>query len=161
MPAAIYPGTFDPFSMGHLDIATRAANIFDVLTITVYDLPFKKMLFTTEERVEMAMEAIEHLPNVDVRPFSGLVVESAREIGAKVIVRGLRSGADFEYEYEMAFMNKRLAQEIELVCLMTSQEYQFVSSSRLKEVAELGGDIGGLVTPHVAEALHKKLGMLA
>ena len=159
MPHSIYPGTFDPFSLGHLDIATRGARIFEGLTIAVYDSPSKELMFTTAERVEMARKAVEHLPNVDVRSFTGLVIKLARAMGARVIVRGLRTGSDFEYEYEMAFMNKRLAEEIELVCLIASLEYQFVSSSRLKEVAELGGDIGGLVPPAVATALHQKLGL--
>ena len=109
----------------------------------------------------MVRQAVEHLPNVDVVPFDGLVVEFARNTGAKVIVRGLRTAADFEYEYEMAFMNKNLAPDIELVCLMTSLQYQFVSASLLKEVAALGGDIDGLVPNHVAKALRQKLAELA
>ena len=158
MPKALYPGSFDPFSMGHLDVAARSAAIFDELLIAVYSSPTNKgLMFTTEERVALVRQSVEHLPNVDVVPFGGLVVEFARNAGAKVIVRGLRTAADFEYEYEMAFMNKKLAPDIELVCLMTSLQYQFVSASLLKEVASLGGDIEGLVPKHVAEALSQKL----
>ena len=158
MPRALYPGSFDPFSMGHLDVANRAAAIFDELLIAVYSSPaMKTPMFDTEERVGLVRKAVEHLPNAGVVPFDGLVVEFARKSGAKVIVRGLRTAADFEYEYEMAFMNKQLAPDIELVCLMTSLQYQFVSASLLKEVAALGGDIDGLVPKHVAEALREKL----
>ena len=157
MPKAVYPGSFDPFSLGHLDIVTRAAAIFDSLLISVYATPSKGLLFATEERVDLARRAVQHLSNVEVSPFEGLVVNLAREVGAKVIVRGLRTGSDFEYEYEMAFMNKKLAPDVELVCLMTSLEYQFVSSSLLKEVAALKGDIEGLVPAHVASALREKL----
>ena len=158
MPKALYPGSFDPFSMGHLDVARRAAAIFDELLIAVYSSPaMKKPMFDTDERVSLASQAVADLPNASVVPFDGLVVEFARKSGASVIVRGLRTAADFEYEYEMAFMNKQLAPDIELVCLMTSLQYQFVSASLLKEVAALNGDIEGLVPTHVAEALRDKL----
>ncbi len=158
MPKALYPGSFDPFSMGHLDVANRAAAIFDQLLIAVYSSPaMKTPMFTTDERVALARQSVADLPNVEVVPFDGLVVEFARKSGADVIVRGLRTSADFEYEYEMAFMNKQLAPDIELVCLMTSLQYQFVSASLLKEVAALNGDIDGLVPTHVAQALRKKL----
>ena len=158
MPKALYPGSFDPFSMGHLDVANRAAAIFDELLIAVYSSPAKKgPMFSAEERVAMVRQAVEHLPNAEVVLFDGLVVEFARNSGARVIVRGLRTAADFEYEYEMAFMNKQLAPDIELVCLMTSLQYQFVSASLLKEVAALKGNIEGLVPKHVADALRQKL----
>ena len=158
MPKALYPGSFDPFSMGHLDVANRAAAIFDELLIAVYSSPaMKTPMFDTDERVGLARQSVQHLPNVAVVPFNGLVVEFARNSGASVIVRGLRTAADFEYEYEMAFMNKQLAPDIELVCLMTSLQYQFVSASLLKEVAALNGDIDGLVPKHVADALQRKL----
>ena len=160
MPKAIYPGSFDPFSMGHLDITARASAIFDELLVAVYATPSKNMLFSAEERVDQIQKAVSHLPNVGVVPFTGLVVEFARSVGAKVIVRGLRTSADFEYEYEMAFMNKKLAPDIELACLMTSLEYQFVSSSLLKEVAALEGDIEGLVPSHVGLAVKNKLGQI-
>jgi len=154
---AVYPGSFDPITNGHLDIATRAAKLFGKLIIGVYDTPAKHLLFTTEERVEMVRQAIADLPNVDVESFSNLTVEFARQVGAQTIVRGLRIGADFEREFEMALMNKNLYSDCELVCLMTSQEYQFLSSSLLKEVAGLGGNIDDLVPKHVATALRRKV----
>ena len=156
MTIAIYPGSFDPITNGHLDIATRAAKLFEKLIIGVYDIPDKHLLFTTEERVELVKQAIAGLPNVTVESFSGLTVDFARRVGAQAIVRGLRIGADFEREFEMALMNKKLCPELELVCLMANQEYQFLSSSLLKEVTRLGGDIDSFVSKHVATALRKK-----
>jgi len=153
---AIYPGTFDPITNGHLDIATRAAKIFEKLIIGVYDTPNKHLLFTTEERVELVEQAIVGLPNVEVVSFTGLTANFATEVGVKVMVRGLRASADFEREFELAMMNRKLAPELELVCLMARLEYQFLSSSLLKEVASLGGNIDNLVPRHVAEALREK-----
>lgn len=158
MTVAVYAGTFDPVTLGHVDIAKRAAEIFSKLYVCIYSNPSKNQLFTVEERVELLEKAVSTLKNVEVDTFDSLVVDYARKKGAKVMVRGLRSGSDFEYEYEMAFMNKKLAPDIELVCLMTSLEYQFVSSSLMKEVAGLGGDIGTLVSPEVANAIHEKTG---
>ena len=117
------------------------------------------MLFSTDERVELFQESIVDLPNVEVMRFSGLVVRFAREVGAAVILRGLRSGADFEYEYDMAFMNRRLERSVDMVSFMTSQDYMFVSSSLLKEVARLGGDVTGMVPPHVVKAVNAKFGL--
>lgn len=156
MTVAVYPGSFDPATNGHIDVATRAASIFDRVIVAIYDRPAKNLLFTTQERVAMMAEALAGLPNVTVRSFSGLVVDLAREAGAKVIVRGLRASADFEYEFEMALMNRKLAPEIEVVCLMTSVEYLFISASLLKEVAELGGNIFDMVPDHISSALRKK-----
>jgi len=153
---AIYPGSFDPISNGHLDIATRAAKIFEKLIIGVYENPNKPLLFTAEERVELIRQAIAHLPNVEVESFSGLTVDFARRVKAQAMVRGLRMTADFEREFDMAMMNKKLSPELELVCLMSRLEYQFLSSSLLKEAASLGGDIDDLVPKHVASALKKK-----
>jgi pantetheine-phosphate adenylyltransferase len=154
----VYPGAFDPITNGHLDIATRASKLFQKVIIGVYDTPAKNILFTTEERVNLVRKSIEDLPNVEVRPFKGLTVDFAREVGAQSIVRGLRIVADFEREFEMALMNKKLAPDCELVCLMASQKYQFLSSSLLKEVASLDGDINGLVPEVVAQALKKRYG---
>ena len=157
MATAIYPGTFDPVTLGHVDVATRAASIFDKLLIAVYATPSKTLMFNTEERVDLFKRAMEHTPNVEVVEFQGLVVEAARQQGAKSIVRGLRSGSDFEYEFEMAFMNKKLAPDVEVVCFMASLPFQYVSSSLLKEVIGLGGDVTDLLSPHVVEAIAKKL----
>lgn len=156
LTTAIYPGSFDPVTNGHLDIAHRAAALFDELIICVYDIPQKHLLFTTQERVELMKKAVAHLPNVRVEKYSGLTVGFARRKKAKVIVRGLRMSSDFEREFEMALMNKKLEPDVELVCLMTSLEYQFLSSSLLKEACQLGGDITNLVPPHVASALKEK-----
>jgi pantetheine-phosphate adenylyltransferase len=154
---AIYPGSFDPATNGHLDIANRAAALFDELIIGVYDRPSKHLLFSTEERVDLMKKAVAHLSNVRVASYSGLTVDFARKMNAKVMVRGLRMSSDFEREFEMALMNKKLDLDIELVCLMTSLEFQFLSSSLLKEVFQLGGDISALVPRHVTIALKKKL----
>ena len=155
---AVYPGSFDPVTMGHVDIANRAAILFDKVIVGVYDTPSKDLLFATEERIELFAKAVEHLDNVEVTKFDGLVVRFAQESGANVIVRGLRSGSDFEYEYDMAFMNRRLAPTIDMVSFMTSQENMFLSSSLIKEVAMLGGDITGMVPGHVADAVYAKFG---
>jgi len=156
LTTAIYPGSFDPVTNGHLDIAHRAAALFDELIICVYDIPQKSLLFSTEERVDLMKKAVTDLPNVQVEPYSGLTVSFARRKKAKVIVRGLRMSSDFEREFEMALMNKKLEPGVELVCLMTSLEFQFLSATLLKEACQLGGDITNLVPPHVAAALEEK-----
>ncbi len=156
MVTALYPGSFDPVTVGHVDILSRAAKVFDKLVVAVYDTPSKNLLFSTDEREQLMKDACSHLPNVEVQRFSGLVVRYAMDIGASVIVRGLRSGSDFEYEFDMAFMNRRLEPEVDLVCFMTSQDYMFVSASLLKEVAKLGGDITEMVPPNVAQAVYSK-----
>ncbi len=156
MVTALYPGSFDPVTVGHVDVATRGAKVFEKLVVGVYDTPSKNLLFNTHERTKLMTDALAHLPNVEVVTFSGLVVRFAREINAEVIVRGLRSGSDFEYEFDMAFMNRRLEPEVDLVCFMTSQDYMFVSASLLKEVAKLGGDITEMVPPNVAQAVYSK-----
>ena len=158
MVTALYPGSFDPVTVGHLDITARASRLFDEVVVAVYDTPSKSLLFDTDERVALFEDASSHLSNVRVVKYSGLTVRFAREIGAGVIVRGLRSGYDFEYEFEMAFMNSKLEPEVDLVCFMTSQDFVFVSASLLKEVARLGGDIREMVPPNVAEALYSKFG---
>ncbi len=156
MTIAIYPGTFDPITNGHLDIATRAAKLFDKLIIGVYNTPNKNILFTTEERVELARQATANLPNVEVESFSGLAINFAKGKQAQVMVRGMRMTSDFEREFELAMMNKKLYSELELVVFMANLKYQFLSSSLLKEVASLSGNIDDLVPKHVAEALRKK-----
>ena len=156
MTNAIYPGSFDPVTNGHLDIANRAASLFDELIIGVYDRPQKHLMFSTAERVNLVKKAVVRLRNVRVEAYDELTVDFARKMKAKVMVRGLRMSSDFEREFEMALMNKKLDREIELVCLMTSLEFQFLSSSLLKEACELGGDISTLVPKHVAGALKKR-----
>ncbi|HHB91245.1 MAG TPA: pantetheine-phosphate adenylyltransferase [Anaerolineae bacterium] len=152
---ALYPGTFDPVHYGHIDIAERAAQLWTEVIVAVYDRPSKNLLFSTEERVALFAEAVQHLPNVRVTSYQGLTVDFAREVGAKVMVRGLRAITDFEYEFQIALTNKQLAPDIEFAALMTSQEHTFLSSSILKEVALLGGDTSAMCPPHVAEALRQ------
>jgi pantetheine-phosphate adenylyltransferase len=153
---AVYPGSFDPIHFGHIDIATRASTIFDELVVGVYDRPAKNVLFSVDERQALARQALASLHNVRVVPFGGLTVEFARQLKAQTVVRGLRVTFDFEVEYQMALTNRQLAPEIEFVCLMTRQAYAFLSSSIVKEVALLQGDVGGMVPPHVADALEAK-----
>jgi pantetheine-phosphate adenylyltransferase len=153
---AIYPGSFDPVTNGHLDIITRAAKLFEKLVIGVYDRPDKTLLFTTDERLELVQQSIVALPDVEVRVFSGLAVNFAKEMKARTIVRGLRMSADFEREFDLAMMQKTLFPGIEIVCLMADLKYQFLSSSLLKEAARLGGDVSELVPEHVAIALKEK-----
>lgn len=156
MVTALYPGTFDPATMGHLNVATRAARLFDRLIIAVYDTPSKSLTFNTEERVGLMEGAVAHIGNIEVQPFNGLVVQTARTVGAATIIRGLRSGPDFEYESQMFFMNRRLEPQVDMVSFMSDQEHTFISSSLLKEVALLGGDISDMVPPNVAIALAEK-----
>lgn len=159
MPRAIYPGTFDPIHNGHIDIATRAAGLFEHLTVAIYARPLKGLLFSTEERQAMIEQALAHIPNLTVATYNQLTVDYARRVGAQAIVRGLRVISDFELEFQMALTNKKLAPEIEFVCLMTSQEYAFLSASTVKEIAMLEGCVDGMVPAHVAGALQAKFGI--
>lgn len=156
MTIALYPGSFDPITNGHLDIATRASKLFDKTIIGIFATPDKNLMFSVEERVELARRATIHLPKIEVIPYSNITVEFARDIKAQVLVRGLRMIGDFEWEFEMAMMNQMLSPGLETVCFMASQEYQFLSASLIKEVASLGGDISKLVPRQVAQALKKK-----
>lgn len=158
MVTALYPGSFDPVTTGHLDVAQRAARLFERLIVAIYDTPSKSLLFSTAERVALMEAAVAGWGNIEVRPFTGLVVQTARAAGAAAIIRGLRSGPDFEYESQMFFMNRRLEPQVDMVSLMSDQEHMFISSSLLKEVARLGGDISGMVPPHVERALQVKFG---
>jgi len=157
---AVYPGSFDPLTNGHLDIARRAARIFDTLIIGVYAFPAKNLLFSADERVALWQEVIaaEKLHNVRVEQFSTLVVEYVRAVGGQAIIKGLRSPNDFEAEFQQGLMNRKLEPEIETICLMTNLENLFVSSSLLKEVAKLGGDVHDMLPAVAVKALHSKLG---
>jgi pantetheine-phosphate adenylyltransferase len=153
---ALYPGSFDPITNGHIDIAIRASKLFDKTVIGIFSTPEKSLMFSLDERVDMAKKAVAHLPRVEVRPYSNITVDFAKEIKAQVLVRGLRMIGDFEWEFEMAMMNQMLSPGLETVCFMASQEYQFLSASLIKEVASMGGDVSKLVPEHVAEALKRK-----
>ncbi len=159
MTTAIYPGSFDPITMGHIDVAERAARVFDQVIVAIYERSDKPgALFAAEERVELARKSFCDQPAIEVATFSGLAVNYARERGATTIVRGLRAVSDFEYEFKLAHMNAHLAPEIDVVCLMTSSRHSFVSSSLIREVASLGGNLNGLVPDHVRDALGKRFG---
>jgi pantetheine-phosphate adenylyltransferase len=157
LTTAIYPGSFDPVTNGHLDIVKRASSIFDKVILGVYDIPDKSLLFSIDERVDLARKAVVGFSNVTVTAYSGITVEFARRIKAQVLVRGLRASSDFEREFEMALMNKKLAPDIELVCFMANLRYQFLSSSLLKEIIRLGGNLDDMVPADVSAALKKKL----
>ncbi|MFQ5473798.1 MAG: pantetheine-phosphate adenylyltransferase [Dehalococcoidia bacterium] len=156
MQIAVYPGRFDPVTNGHVDIAQRAASLFERVVIAVYDLDATKALFSTSERASMFREATRHLKNVEVKSFSGLVVDFARAEQAHVLVRGIRAVTDFEAELDMALMNKKMAPEIESVYLMASLEHLYVSGHRIREVSALGYDVGEVVPSHVLAALEEK-----
>jgi pantetheine-phosphate adenylyltransferase len=153
---ALYPGSFDPITNGHIDIATRASKLFDKIVIGIFATPEKRITFTLDERVDLAKKAVAHLPNIEVMPYSSITVDFAKQIKAQVLVRGLRMSADYEREFEMAMLNRKLDPDLELVCFMASQEYQFLSASLIREVAALGGDISCLVPKCVAKALKQK-----
>ena len=157
MTIALYPGTFDPITNGHVDVVRRASALFEKVIVAVYAGSLKSVMFTTEERLALCQKAVDGIPNVEAITFSGLVVSFAESINASVMLRGLRAGADFDHEFDMALMNKTLAPNIETVFLMANIEWQFLSSSRIKEVAALGADVSGLVTSDVVEALRAKL----
>lgn len=156
-PVALYPGSFDPVTFGHLDIIERAAGTFDRLIVAVGRNSTKSPLFTTDERVELLRTCCLRWPNVTVMPFEGLLVFFARQQGAQVIVKGLRAVSDFEYEFQMALANRQQAPDIETLFMMTSAEHSYLSSSIVKEVARLGGDVTHLVPPPVEQALRDKL----
>jgi pantetheine-phosphate adenylyltransferase len=157
---AVYAGSFDPVTNGHLDIVRRAARLFDTLVVSVYAFPDKNLLFTAEERVELwgAVLASEDLPNVRVDTYTGLTTNHVRALGGQVIIKGLRSPNDFDSEFQQGLMNHKLAPEIETVCLFTNLEQLFISSSLLKEVTRLGGNVDDMLPPVVVQALQKKFG---
>jgi len=155
--SALYPGTFDPPTNGHIDLIQRGAKLFDRLTVAILNNPLKDPLFTVEERVEMLKESTAMLANVSVATFGGLMVEFARQQGASAVLRGIRAISDYEYEFQMALMNRRLAPEIETVFLQPAGRYSFVSSRMLKEVFAFGGDVSGLVPPNVLKRLRSRI----
>ncbi len=156
MVIAVYAGTFDPVTNGHADIVERAAALFDRVIVAVFDTPAKTLLFSTQERVGFLKNTVKHIPNVEVTPYSGLTVEFAHTVGATAMVRGVRSITDLDYEAAMVMMNRKLRPAIDTLFLYSSVEFQFVSSTLIKEVARYGGDITELVPSHVAVALREK-----
>jgi len=154
---AVFPGTFDPVTVGHLDIVERAHRLFEKLVVGVYIDPPKRLTFDIKERVAMLRKSLAHIKGVEVIEYHGLTVALARKVGATVIVRGLRIGNDFEYEREMALLNRSMQPDVETVCLLSSLEHQFISSTRVKEIESLGGDVSDMVPPHVVPLLKKKL----
>ncbi len=158
----IYPGTFDPITNGHTDIIGRAARLLDKLIVGVAINPGKAPIFSIDERVELAREEIKHLENglsdrIEVIPFQSLLIHFAHEVGATAIIRGLRAVSDFDYEFQMASMNAKMAPDIETVCLMASDKYQFIASSLVKEIAKLKGDVSQFVSPRISERLIERL----
>lgn len=160
MVRAFYPGSFDPIHNGHIDIAQRAARIFDEVVVGVFTTPKKRLLFTPDERLEMTERAFEGVRNVRVAKFSGFTVDYAKEVGAIVLIRGLRVFSDFEAEFRMGLANKKLAPELETVAIMTDEKHVYLSSSTIREIAEYGGDVSSMVPPHVADALSNRFAEL-
>jgi pantetheine-phosphate adenylyltransferase len=157
MVRALFPGTFDPIHYGHIDIAMRAARLFDEVVMAVYDRPLKSLMFEPEERMALVERAFEGNPKIRVTGYSGLTIDYARKIHAQVLVRGLRVFSDFEFEFRMALANQRLAPDIETVALITAEQHTFLSSSTVREIAALGGDVSSMVPPFVHEALRAKV----
>ncbi len=157
MVRAMFPGTFDPIHYGHIDIAQRAARLFDEVIMAVYDRPLKSLMFDPAERMALVKQAFQDNPKIIVTGYSGLTVDFARKMGAQVIVRGLRVFSDFEFEFRMALANQRLATDIETVALITAEEHTFLSSSTVREIAALGGDVSSMVPPFVDQALRAKV----
>jgi pantetheine-phosphate adenylyltransferase len=156
MVRAVFPGTFDPIHLGHIDIAYRATKLFDEVIIAVYDRPLKSLLFSPETRIDLALKSFNENRKIRVMGYSGLTVEFCNQVNAQVVVRGLRVFSDFEYEFRMALANHRLAPEIESVALITAEEHTFLSSSTVREIASLGGDVSSMVPIHVENAMRAR-----
>ena len=159
MAKAIYPGTFDPITYGHLDVIQRGSAIFEELVVAVARNPEKEPIFTVQERVEMLKELTKDLPNVTVETFEGMTVDYVRRCGARVILRGIRTVSDFEYEFQLALTNRALADDIETVFVMTKQEYSYIRGTTVKEIVQLGGEVRSFVPPEVEVRLREKLGV--
>jgi pantetheine-phosphate adenylyltransferase len=158
MVRALFPGTFDPIHYGHMDIALRATRLFDEVVVAVYDKPLKSLMFDPDERMSLVREALKDIPKIKVTGYSGLTINFAREIEAKAIVRGLRVFSDFEFEFRMALANQRLVKDaVETVALITAEQHTFLSSSTVREIALLDGDVSSMVPPHVEKALKAKV----
>jgi len=157
MVNAVFPGTFDPIHYGHIDIAHRAARLFDKVILAVYDKPLKSLMFSPEERIALVRESFRDHLKIEVVGYSGMTVDFCRQVNAQVIVRGLRVFSDFEFEFRMALANHRLAPDIESVAFITDEEHTFLSSTTVREIAMLNGDISSMVPPYVNEALKKKI----
>ncbi|HSN94411.1 MAG TPA: pantetheine-phosphate adenylyltransferase [Anaerolineaceae bacterium] len=156
MTKVIFPGSFDPIHLGHVDIARRASEVFDEVVVAVYDKPSKHLLFTPSERIRMAKECLKEIKNITVVGYSGLTINFAKEVHAKAIVRGLRVFSDYEYEFRMALANHRLNDEIDTIALITAEENMFISSTTVKEIASFSGDVSSMVPPLVEKALKNK-----
>lgn len=157
--AAMYPGTFDPITLGHEDLVRRAASLFDRVVVAIAsDTGSKTPMFSVEERLNMARAALEEIDNVEVTQYAGLTVDFARDNGLRVIIRGLRAVSDFEYEFQLATMNRHLTDDVETLFLTPNEKYNFISSSLVREVAQLGGNIGEFVSPEVESALMERCG---
>jgi pantetheine-phosphate adenylyltransferase len=155
---AVYPGTFDPVTRGHEDLLRRASKLFDQIVVAIAASPGKEPLFSVGERVELAADVLKDIPGVSVTGYEGLTVEFAQQHGLQTIIRGLRAVSDFEYEFQLATMNRHLTDQVETVFLTPTENYTFISSSLVREIAKLGGDVSAFVHPQVAEALAKKFG---
>ena len=150
---AVYPGTFDPITLGHVDIVSRASPLFDTVILAVAASTSKNTVFSIDERVELSREVLKHISNVEVQKFGGLMVDFAREKKASVVLRGLRAVSDFEYEFQLAGMNRKLMPEVDTIFMPTSERYTYISSSLVREIAVYGGDVSDFVDPKVCEAL--------
>ncbi|MFN2216421.1 MAG: pantetheine-phosphate adenylyltransferase [Anaerolineales bacterium] len=160
MVRALFPGTFDPIHFGHINIAERAARLFDELIIAVYDKPLKSLLFPPEERISLVKDTFQGHPKIKVIGYSGLTVQLCQKINAQVVVRGLRVFSDFEFEFRMALANHRLAPDIESIALITDEEHTFLSSTTVREIAMLGGDVSSMVPANVMKALMQRVSQL-
>lgn len=154
---AIYPGTFDPITNGHIDLVERASKIFDEVVVAIAESPSKKPFFSVTERLVLARKALSHINNIEVQGFSGLLIDYMRKNSSRIVIRGLRAVTDFEYEFQLAAMNRQLDNEIETLFLTPTENYTFVSATLVKEIASLGGDVSNFVHPEVLEMLNTKL----